>query len=99
VDASPESLALLRRRLLEAAGVTEESPPDAVVKRLHRALAASPSVLVAATLEDALGVRERTNQPGTVAPQRDNWNLALPVFIEALETDPSVLELVAALRR
>ena len=33
-------------------------------------------------------MEERPNLPGTVAPQRDNWSLALPVPIEELGADP-----------
>ena len=57
------------------------------------------AALVAATLEDALGVEERPNLPGTVAPQRHNWSIALPVPIEDLSTHPRVVRLVSALRR
>jgi 4-alpha-glucanotransferase len=99
IDADPESLALLRRRVLAAAGLEAGAGAGEVCLALHRPLAASPPALVAATLEDALGVEERVNQPGTVAPQRDNWNLALPVVLEKLYADPAVGELVNALRR
>jgi 4-alpha-glucanotransferase len=54
---------------------------------------------VAATLEDALGVAERPNLPGTVAPQRDNWSLALPLPLEEAIAEPRVLRLSAILRR
>ena len=37
-----------------------------------------------ATLEDAVGVAERPNLPGTV-DQHPNWRLALPVSIEDLD--------------
>jgi 4-alpha-glucanotransferase len=52
---------------------------------------------VAATLEDALGVEERPNLPGTVASQRANWSLALPVPIEELAGHEGVRAVVAAL--
>ena len=60
-----------------------------MVVAAHRALARAPSALVAATLEDALGVRERPNMPGTVGSW-PNWSLALPVPLETLEADPVV---------
>ena len=94
-----DGLALLRARLLAAAGVESDASLDEVVVGLHRALAASPSALVAATLEDALRVERRPNLPGTVARQRDNWSLALPVPIEELAGDPRVTAVVDALRR
>ena len=92
-------LTLLRRRLSRAAGVTIEASLGAVTEALHQRLAEAPPMLVAASLEDALGVEERPNLPGTVAPTRDNWSLALPIPIEDLLDDPDVRSVVAALRR
>jgi 4-alpha-glucanotransferase len=69
-----------------------------VIERVHVALAASPSVLVTATLEDALGVEERVNNPRTVR-ERPNWSIALPQPLERLTTDPFVLRLARAMRR
>ena len=54
---------------------------------IHRRLAEAPSVLITATLEDALGVAERPNLPGTTGERRANWSLALPMPIEGIETD------------
>jgi len=95
----PEAAGLLRSRLARAAGVAADAPLDDVVPRLHARLAASPSMLVAATLEDALGVEQRPNLPGTVAPQRANWSLALPAPIEELAADARVVGLSEALAR
>lgn len=97
ITPDPDALALLRSRLARAAGVAPDA--DAPVDQLHRRVAASPSMLVAATLEDALRVEERPNLPGTVAPQRDNWSLALPSPIEDLASDGRVTSLVDALSR
>jgi 4-alpha-glucanotransferase len=94
-----EALALLRGRLAEAAGIGAEAELDEVVSAVHRRLAASPSVLVAATLEDALRVETRPNLPGTVSTQRDNWSIALPQPLEDIETDPRVRSLTGDLRR
>jgi 4-alpha-glucanotransferase len=98
-DPDPAATDALRARLRSAAGVGADASADAVRIALHRALAESPSMLVAATLEDALGVEERPNLPGTVPPQRDNWSLALPVPIDDFPGDPRVAGLVEALRR
>lgn len=97
ITPDPDALALLRSRLARAAGVGAHD--DAPVDELHRRVSASPSMLVAATLEDALRVEERPNIPGTVAPQRDNWSLALPAPIEDLASHGRVTSLVAALGR
>jgi 4-alpha-glucanotransferase len=99
VPPDADGLALLRARLVAAAGVGADATLDGLVVALHRAVAASPSALVAATLEDALRVERRPNLPGTVAPQRDNWSLALPVRIEDLGVDLRVRALVGAMRR
>jgi 4-alpha-glucanotransferase len=66
---------------------------------VHARLAASPAALVAGTLEDALGVAERPNLPGTVAQQRPNWSRPLPISLEEIVVDPRVERLAAALRR
>jgi 4-alpha-glucanotransferase len=95
----PANLEVLRSRLLAGAEVADGASVTDVSLRLHRALAAGPPALVAATLEDALGVRERINLPGTVAPQRDNWNRALPLPLEQIERDERVSSTVAALAR
>jgi 4-alpha-glucanotransferase len=92
-------LSLLRARLLKVAGLGAAAPLDDVVTALHVRLAASPSMLVAATLEDALRVEERPNLPGTVSAQRPNWSLALPAPIEDLVTDPRVASVVEAMAR
>jgi len=99
VAPDPEALALLRSRLARAAGVGTDASLDEVVVRLHQRVAASPSALVAATLEDALRVEERPNIPGTVAPARQNWSLALPAPIEDLGARRDVRTMVEALRR
>ena len=99
VRPDPEALALLRRRLARAAGTVVDAPLEAVITRLHARLAASPPMLVAATLEDAVRVGERPNLPGTVAPQRANWSLALPAPLEEVAADPRVVAMAEALTR
>jgi 4-alpha-glucanotransferase len=99
VRPDPDGLEHLRRRLLRAAGVPAGTPIDEVLVALHARLAASPSVLVAATLDDALRVEERPNLPGTVHPQRPNWSRALPLPLEDIATDPRVRSIVASLAR
>ena len=68
-----------------------------VVLGAYRALAASPCLLVAATLEDALEIEERPNLPGTTV-ERPNWCLALPQLLETIEGDQRVVELADVLR-
>jgi len=99
IEPDTRGTALLRSRLVRAAGVDAGTTLEQLTEAVHRRLAASPARFVAATLEDALAVRERPNLPGTIPPQRDNWSLALPVPLEELRTHPGVGSVVAALRR
>jgi 4-alpha-glucanotransferase len=73
--------------------------PDAVSLAVHRRLADAPSILLAATLEDALGVAERPNLPGTTASRRANWALALPVALEGMQSDPRLRAIAEVLGR
>jgi len=99
IEPDTRGAALLRSRLVRAAGVDAGTTLEQLTEAVHRRLAASPARFIAATLEDALAVRERPNLPGTVPRQRDNWSLALPVPLEELRTHPGVGSAVAALRR
>jgi 4-alpha-glucanotransferase len=69
-----------------------------VVERVYRALAASPARLLAITVEDALGVEEPPNLPGT-DDSRPNWRLSLPAPLEAIRADPGVRRLIAVVGR
>ncbi len=88
----------VRERLRRHAGVSDDRPVSEVTEAAYRALATSPSRLVAATLEDALGVAERPNKPGTTS-EWPNWSLALPVSLEELRRDPRPARLAEVLRR
>lgn len=87
----------LRTRLTETAGIDEGASVDEAVKFTYEALASAPSALVTASLEDALGVIERPNRPGTV--NETNWSLALPLPLEAIEDDPRLRRIAAVLSR
>ena len=99
VAPDPAAIAILRGRLLAAAGSASSEDADELSVALHRSLAASSAAMVAATLEDALGVEQRPNVPGTTADQRDNWSRGLPLPLERLMTDERVTRLAGALRR
>jgi 4-alpha-glucanotransferase len=88
----------LRERLRRQTGLEGgESAAEAAVCA-HRALAASPSRLLTATLEDALGVSERPNKPGTLT-EWPNWSLALPATLEEVERSPGPARLARTLAR
>jgi 4-alpha-glucanotransferase len=85
-------------RLRRYTRVTDAGPTCEIAEAAYRALATSPSRLLAATLEDALCVPERPNKPGTTT-EWPNWSLALPATLEDLRRDPRPARLAAALRR
>ena len=85
-------------RLLEDEGLLapgERSVP-AIVAALYGFLSRTPSMLVAATLEDAVEAHDRPNVPGTI-DQRPNWSLPLPVLLDDLAADPRVRRLAGIL--
>jgi 4-alpha-glucanotransferase len=99
VEPNVSGMVALRARLRELTGLPDGAPSAAVALAIHRRLAEAPSVLVTATLEDALGVAERPNLPGTTIRRRPNWSLALPETIEEIEDDPRPKALAAILER
>jgi 4-alpha-glucanotransferase len=89
----------LRARLVELTGLAVGAEPAVVALAVHRRLAEAPSALITATLEDALGVAERPNLPGTTGDRRANWSLALPESLEAIQADPRPRVLAGVLGR
>ncbi len=103
-DERAELLALLR-----AEGLLDDGPePDeeTLVVALHRALARTPSRLVAATLWDAVGDLRQPNLPGTV-DEYPNWRLPIathdpggdpvPLLLEDIEGDARVHRLAGVI--
>ncbi|GAB3347858.1 4-alpha-glucanotransferase [Modestobacter lapidis] len=74
--------------LAQLDGVPEGATPAEAVEAAHRRLATAPSVLLSATLDDALAEERRPNMPGTT--ERPNWQLPLPVPVEELAGHPGV---------
>lgn len=99
VSPDPAAAERLLVRLMALTGAHRDAPLDEVILAAHAAIAAAPTVLAVASLEDAQRVPERPNLPGTVAPARDNWSLALPAPIERMRADPFVRQLAQVLRR
>ncbi|MPZ70035.1 MAG: 4-alpha-glucanotransferase [Actinobacteria bacterium] len=88
----------IRGRLRDMAGAADDAPVEEVVERAYRLLARAPSMILTATFEDALGVEERPNQPGTT-DERPNWSLALPLPLEAIEEHDGPQRIAEALGR
>ncbi len=86
LEPDAEAMHRLRARLAALTGVADDADSHRVIESTYRALADAPSLIVAATLEDALAVEDRPNVPGTRSDQRLNWSLALPAPLETLET-------------
>jgi len=82
-----EATAAMRSRVGEVAGADDDAPVDEVIAGVYTALARAPSLLMTAGIDDALGVEERPNMPGTV-DEWPNWSIALPVSIEEIKSDP-----------
>ena len=85
-------------RLERWLGLGRGSPPEEVIRAAYRLLGRAPSTLLTAMLDDALGVAERPNQPGTTT-QWPNWCLALPRFLEDIEQVDLAHDIVRALTR
>ncbi|MEB2345375.1 MAG: 4-alpha-glucanotransferase [Deltaproteobacteria bacterium] len=89
-------LALLREEgLLEGEG----EPPEAeLCAAVHALLAAAPSVLVAASLDDLAGEREPVNVPGVPVERHRSWSRRMARSLEELRADPRVAAQLGALR-
>ena len=79
-------------------GLERGAAPVDVVRAAYKLLGTAPSTVLTATLEDALGVSERPNQPGTTT-QWPNWRLALPRFLEDVEQVEVAHDIARALSR
>jgi 4-alpha-glucanotransferase len=94
----PESrLHHLRDRLIALTRVPEETPTVDVAVAAYKRLAHGRPRIVLASMEDALGVHERPNTPGTTT-EMPNWRLALPIPIEEIETSDGPRRIAEAMR-
>jgi 4-alpha-glucanotransferase len=100
--ADPEFAAELhrgRRRLLHQLDQPGGPPPGSSIEEAvlgaYRLLAQSPSMLLCATLEDAVAAEVRPNLPAVV--DRPNWCIPLPVALEELVRHPTAHKLAAVL--
>ena len=79
-------------------GLPDEPSIPVLVEAMYRELATAPCKLLTATLDDALGVEERPNMPGTI-DEWPNWRIALPVSLETALLDPRVEAVARSLNR
>ena len=73
---------------------------DAIVVAIHALLAGAASLLLAVQLDDALGMIEQQNLPGTI-DAHPNWRRRYPVAVEVLAGDPrlrAIASVVSSIR-
>ncbi|MBW3087928.1 4-alpha-glucanotransferase [Bifidobacterium sp. 82T24] len=81
----------------------EEAHEQDLIEGMHRALCASPSKLLCATITDGVGERRTQNQPGT-NNEYPNWRIPLAdgdgnsVSLDGLFDNPRVQSLAAVMR-
>lgn len=100
IAVSGESLAATqqsREALAKRCAVAIDASASTVIDEVHRTLGALDCLIVTATLDDALGVLERPNLPGTI-DEWPNWRIPLPRPVEDLITDPGVNRTARLLR-
>ena len=68
---------------------------DATVVAVHALLAGAASSLLAVALDDALGVFEQQNLPGTIH-EHPNWRRRYPVAVEELSRNPGLAAVAGA---
>ncbi len=98
MEPNEDGTAELRERLKRVAGVGDDAAVDDVITATYHGLSEAPCMLLTAGLDDALGVSERPNMPGTTH-QWPNWCIALPMTLEEIEADPRPRAVAAALDR
>jgi 4-alpha-glucanotransferase len=85
-----------RSRIHLATGLGDDASTEEVVVATHEALAGAPSLIVVATLDDAVGMVDRPNLPGTI-DEWPNWRIPLHRTLEEIQADPLVLAVARAL--
>ncbi|MFN2563180.1 MAG: 4-alpha-glucanotransferase [Jatrophihabitans sp.] len=88
LDADVAATERLRELLVERAGVAPDASAAQAVVGAYRLLAEAPSLLLAASLDDALSEPIRPNMPGTT--ERANWSMALSTPLEEFAAHPGV---------
>ena len=88
----------LRDKLVQLTHMPDDAHPVDVAVAVYEHLAHGRPRVVLASLEDALGVAERPNVPGTV-DEFPNWRQALPVPLEDIENADGPRRIAEAMRR
>jgi 4-alpha-glucanotransferase len=88
----------LRKRLLDLTHSPEDRSAFDVAMAAYRVLSRARSRIVLAQLEDALGVEERPNVPGTTT-EFPNWRLALPLSLEEIKRAKGTRRIATLMKR
>jgi 4-alpha-glucanotransferase len=86
-DPNEDGTREIQEHVSRLTGLPRSASSSDVAVAVHQLLGRAPSVMVTATLEDALLVPDRPNIPGTTG-KRPNWSLALPLTLEEIEEHP-----------
>src|SRR5262245_3664221 len=87
----------LREKLVGLTELPDATPPVEVAVEVYRQLARGRPRIVLASMEDALGVHERPNVPGTT-DEFPNWRLALPMPLEEIPSADGVVRIAAEMK-
>ena len=87
----------LREKLVNMTHLPDGTPPVDVAVAAYTALARGRPRIVLASLEDALGVHERPNVPGTTT-EFPNWRRSLPANLDEIEVASGVMRIAEAMR-
>jgi 4-alpha-glucanotransferase len=93
-----EGLLRLREKVAAVSGAPADAPVVEAIEKTYAALAAAPSRVLLAPLEDALAIEERPNIPGAPV-EWPNWAVALPQPLEEIESQELPRKLAAVLSR
>lgn len=88
----------LRQKMVENCGVDPRADLETAATQTFGQLAAAPSIIVMATMEEACLVPERPNMPGAEGTY-PNWSLGLPRSLEEIQNAPFPRRLAEILSR
>jgi 4-alpha-glucanotransferase len=87
----------LREKLVNMTHLPDDATPIDVAVAIYRHLARGRTRMVLVSIEDALGVHERPNVPGTI-DEFPNWRIALPISLEEIEQADGVQRIAAEMK-
>jgi 4-alpha-glucanotransferase len=87
----------LREKLVGMTHLPDDTPPVDVAVAVYRRLARGRTRMVLVSMEDALGVHERPNVPGTI-DEFPNWRLALPASLEEIEQAEGIVRIAGEMK-